>query len=78
VSDAAPPSTPFDDPPSISEAVDEHLRVIDGVKSLQRAVRKLESQHGHLADEMTVVRATAERVERKLDRLLLHFQVPLG
>lgn len=68
-----PPPTPT--PPSIEVAVREHLDIIQAVEKLQNAVARIEAEQKRVTNDATKDRLLLGRVERKLDRLLLHLGV---
>lgn len=73
MSDAAPPAVPFVEPPSIEQAVNEHLGVVrelrdvtDAQLRLERSINNLTADHRRLANEQSVDRLTLGRIERLL------------
>jgi hypothetical protein len=76
MSDAPPPSLPFDPPPSIEEAVQEHINVKHTVERFQleqtaqrKAIAELAANVARLVEAQTVDRLTLGRVEKLLTQI---------
>lgn len=68
-----PPPTPT--PPSIEEAVREHIDVVHQMLEFRRELRGVAATVHRLVEAQTVDRLTLGRVEKKLDLLLKHLGV---
>lgn len=70
MSDAAPPSVPFEEPASIEESFNEYIKVIDAVRALRALTASQSKRLNELTAATNVIAQDVARMRADLGRCL--------